>query len=214
MALTPLAVPAYPNVPLLPGVPPLKRDVLAAVAAAVAALTADSLSVVTRLPPARWGLFTRTGVLALNADSVLAFDYRKDYAIATYPVEGGGFQSYDKVEKPFDIRLSLTKGGSESDRAQFLTEVERIVAGIELYTVVTPEAIYDGVNPVAYDQRRSARGGATLLQIDLLLSQVRETARSAFTNTRQPQDGAVQDIGAVLPAMPTDAQAAVLTGAG
>src|SRR5579875_727912 len=106
MPLPNLSVPQYPDVPQAPGVPPVLRQV-GQVANAVTLLTADASEVLQALgvlPGPQWGIFDQTGQPVIVGDSVVGVDYRKEYRAADYPVEGGSFANYNKVELPFDIR--------------------------------------------------------------------------------------------------------------
>src|SRR6185437_3575362 len=68
----------------------------------------------------QWGIF-QNGTPVVIADAITNFGYRQDWAVADYPVERGGFESYDKVITPevvyigvnverYDYRRSATNG--------------------------------------------------------------------------------------------------------
>lgn len=197
----------FPNVPNVPGVPPLLRNALNTGLGVITALTRDGIGVAARALTTQWGLFSTAGLPVLFADSCAAFDYRKEYSVSTFPLEEGGFESYNKVATPFDVRLTMVKGGSESERTAFLATVDRAVDSLSLYTAVTPEVSYPSVNAVSYSYRREARAGATLLIVEIGLTEIRETVTTAFTNTRQPEGQDTVNVGPVRPLEPTDAQA-------
>ncbi len=122
-----------------------------------------------------WGIYLQ-GVLVIEPDSIVALDYHREWTLADYPIEGGGFETYDKVAKPFDIRLRITKGGSEADRTQFLADVEAISASLSLYDILTPEKSYLSVNVTSLANSRTATNGMGLVIIDLGLRQIRMDA--------------------------------------
>ena len=64
------------------------------------------------------GIFLE-GIPVVTAESVISFEYRQDYTIADYPVEGGVFESYDKVQVPFLAKIRFAQGGSTADREAF-----------------------------------------------------------------------------------------------
>lgn len=173
---------AFPNVPDVPGVPALVRDVLASVPDVVQLLVADALSLFAGLEPPQWGLFLG-GEPAVIAESVVSFEYKQRYEVASFPIEQGGFESYDKVQRPFDVRLRFSTGGSAADRDALLASARAAVASLDLFDAVTPLATYESVNPVHIDYRQTATQGVGLLVLDLFCEQVRITASSSFTNS-------------------------------
>jgi len=171
----------FPNVPDAPGVPRVFRRDGDAPAPFVAPLRGDALGGVQ---PGRvtWGIFTAGGALALQPDNIVVVEPMREFRISDYPVEEGGFRSYNKVATPATERVTLTKGGDVPTRTAFLAAVEALLEGTELVTVVTPEAAYTNRNLVRRDMRRSAEEGATLLRLELEMVEVRVTASSAFTS--------------------------------
>lgn len=178
-----------PSVPLVPGVPPIPGNVPPVLPAL---LIADDASVIAfGAAPAVWGLFlTGTGQPAVASDSFVSFTLKKDMIVSDYPVEQGAFQSYDKVQLPFDARLRLAQGGSDFDRQAFLAAVDNAYNVVtQLFDVVTPDTVYPSVTVTHYDYARRADNGATLLVVDIWCAQVRQTGQQAFANTQQA-DGA------------------------
>lgn len=185
----------FPNVPIALGVPPLPRSPVATVAA-ISLLVADAISFFGLSIAPRWGIF-RDGLPVVIADSVVTFDYKRDWTIANYPVEKGAFESYDKVSNPFEPRIRFAAGGSEVERQLLLDSIAAIAGTLDLYDVVTPEVIYQSANITHYDYRRSAHSGVGLLVIDVWLMEVRVTATSAFT--KSASSASVQNNGIVQP---------------
>ena len=101
-----------PDIPNLPGVPPLSSfstDNLVLLFADVVSAILDFLG------GPQWGIFL-DGVPAFDYNSIVDFDFKQDWPISDYQVEDGGFQSYDKVQLPFDVRVRVSSGGSEFER--------------------------------------------------------------------------------------------------
>jgi len=174
----------YPNVPIAPGVPPIPRNPLAIIAA-VDLLTEDALSLFAFTLQPTWGIFLN-GVPVVEADNVVTMDYKQEFTISDYQVEGGGFQDYDKVQLPFDIRLRFSKGGSETDRQIFLNSIASIAGDLNFYTVYTPESMYPSVNIQHWDYARKANQGLGLLTIDVWMLEIRVTATTTFQNVANP----------------------------
>lgn len=200
----------YPNVPIAPGVPPLLRDPSAPPIPPVAPVNSNGVGSLGSSATPTWGIFLRNGKEVLKADTVVALDFKQDYAVADFPVEQGGFQSYDKVTLPFGVRVRFSRGGSEKDRQAFLATVATIAASLTLYDVVTPEVTYYDCNIAHYDYRRTAREGVGLLIVDLWLVQIRVTGTAAFSNTKSPAGASPVSGGTVQPVNATPAQAALV----
>lgn len=174
-------MPIFPNIPLAPGVPAIPR-LPGSIPAVVDLLVADVLSLLGVSLAPQWGLFL-DGFPAVVAESVVAFDFKKDYAISSFPIEGGSFESYNKVERPFDIRLRFTTGGTISDRQALEQSAAAVCASLDLFDAVTPEAVYSSLNPIRWDYVRKANQGVGLLTVDIFCEQVRVSASSSFTST-------------------------------
>ena len=174
---------SYPDVPDAAGVPPVLRTINA-VEDSLVLLTADSDLLFEAFAPPVWGLFANDGSPAVVADSVISVDYRKEFRISDFPIEQGGFASYNKVQVPADVRITFAQGDGEDDRAVFLAAVASAVSSLNLLTVITPEASYQNMNPVHYDYRRSVRSGAALLLVDIWLEEVRPASAAQYTQSQ------------------------------
>lgn len=64
--------------------------------------------------------------------STIEFDFDQEWTIGDYPVEQGSFQSYDKVQLPFECRVRMACGGPTSQRAAFLNSIFSISGGSPL----------------------------------------------------------------------------------
>lgn len=179
-----------PNIPNLPGVPPLSSYIPNVVSLVV--LDAIALLLPGIGPP--WGIFLDF-LPVIAPDSFVTFDFKRDCPISDYPVEDGGFQAYDKVQMPGDIRVRVAKGGGVIERQIFLLEVQAQMNTTDLYDIVTPEQVYFGYNFTHMDVSRGAEHGVGLITIDLWLTEVRVTASSSFLNTQQPGNQSPQSIG-------------------
>lgn len=196
-----------PNVPKLPGVPALSSYV----PNAVTLLTNDLVSELLSLGRPQWGLY-KDGLPVVIADNVVSVDFRQDWSLLDYPIEQGSFETYDKVNTPFNVRLRFSAGGSESNRQVLLDSVEGVSNSLEIFDAVTPERVYSNVNVQHYDYRRTATQGAGLLAIDVWCLEIRNNATSTFSNTKTPSGASPQSGGTVQPIPATPTQAA--TGAG
>lgn len=205
-----VALPDFPSVPNLPGVPPILPGFTGFIQPLLAiadAIFGGSLGF------SQWGIFGQDGSPVLAVDSVFAIEYDRSTKISDYPQEQGGFQSYNKVQLPYQAIVEFLVGGTRFD---FLNNVEQAVLSLRLVSVITPEIIYSSANLVRYAFRREAKSGVTLLKIRVWCEEVRITAGSQLTassaagtastpgpaNAQSPNATPAQQGGAVLPASP------------
>lgn len=213
MAQTPIVAAPYPDVPIAAGVPPVKRDPVIPdleIVFKIRLLEADAATIFRTFLGPQWGIFTANGGPVAIPDSVLTVDFRREWRISDYPVEQGGFQSYDKVATPYDARVRLSCDGNTTPRSLFLSQIDAAAQSLDLFTVATPDAIYPNVNIVHYDYRRARDIGVGILQVDVWLEEVRATVQTQFTNTQAQTSQVDQNIGPVQAGAPTTAQAAVV----
>lgn len=187
-----MANPLYPDVPQLPGVPAVFRPPdFDGNPTPVPALTSDAPEAQTTKPT--WGIYTADGELALEVDSIISAEPTREFRLSDYITEKGGFQTYNKVATPGESRVSVTKGGDDSQREAFLRKLDSLVETLDLYSFVMPDATLRDRSIVRYDYMRSRERGATLLTVELMLTEVRQTAQSAFTDSKAPEgDDATQ----------------------
>lgn len=188
----------FPNVPIAQGVPAVARSILFPANNQTEQPLTSSGEEVNADVVRQWGMFTQDGDFAIPCDNVVAFELALEARISDYPVEKGGFGSYNKVQMPYDVRLIMSRGGTVEDRQAFVKAVQDAWQSVDLFNVVTPESVYLDVNVVMARQVRAADRGVGLLVMEVGLRKVRQTAKLTFTNTKEPsgagqvKDGSVQ----------------------
>jgi len=178
----------YPLVPNAPGVPSLLRQgaqILDTLTLGYLGI-GDALKSLIGEEPVRWGVFDDGGEKIAAYDSVFAVGYQNDSRVSDYPLEQGGFASYNKVASPFDIMITLTCGGTEEQRSAFLTDIETARSSLDLYTVMTPEYTHYDVNFTGLNIQRSTREGANLIIAQLTGREIREQANAAYAEPKMP----------------------------
>lgn len=186
----------FPNVPIaIAGVPAVLRRA-GAEADAREVLASANRDVSNTIAAQRWGLFALDGSSVLDADNVVSFEYTGEYRIADYPVEGGKFESYDKVATPFATRVAASKGGTVAEREQFLTACNALLESLDPINVVTPERTYLNVNVTRIGMTRNATNGAGMTTVELVLQEIRQAAKAAYSRTNAP---AVETLAAAPP---------------
>lgn len=229
----------FPNVPNVAGVPQLPRlpslgpsiPPILGLASAVGALW-RALSA-----PPTWGIFkqpppTQPGadgietvtvtaqlVPAVVVDSIMDFSYRNEYEISDFFIQDGEFASYNKVANPSENSVRLIRTGTLSDRAEFLSDLEVIIASLDKYQIITPERTYTNINAYRLEVlRRGTTGAFQLTEVDLYFREIRSTTAQYTTtapvipNPQQPSDSDPQNNGVVnadIPANPPDVSALV-----
>lgn len=180
---------SFPGLPSLPATVSLLSD--------VALIVSDALGLLTGFAASQWGIF-QDGFPVVVADNVVSVSYNQDWTIADFPIEDGGFETYDKVDTPFNSRVRFSSGGSQSNREALFDSIAAIAGNLELYDVVTPEVVYPSVNIQGYNVSRTSNNGVGLIMIEVKLLEVRVNATAAFTSTKSPtsanqvNDGTVQ----------------------
>lgn len=207
MAQAPVAVPKYPDVPQGSGVPSIFRSPTQIVFE-TRLIEADALTIFGAFTGPQWGIFSQYGAPAAVPDTFISVDYRKEWRLSDYPVEQGGFQTYDKVATPFDVRVRMACDGTTTTQSLFLTQIDNMATSFDLWQVITPDATFKNVNIVHYDYRRERSGGVNLIIVDIWLSEVRATVQTQFSNTKDPTGVADVNGGTVQPVAPTPAQSA------
>lgn len=196
----------FPNVPIAPGVPNIRRSIIGigqqtGILSAIEG--ADVFGLLDGIMGPRWGIYDATGALVIEPDSVVAFDYRGEHMISKYPVEDGSFSSYNKVARPYDIRLLMScDGKGRMTKEQFLQTLELMRESTDLYDLVTPDFAYENVNLIGIDYRRQSSGGVSLLLVDVRFEEVRVTATAVYSSKEpagaKPASGG--SVGAAEPA--------------
>jgi hypothetical protein len=185
------------GVPFLPGVPPLAAY-SGSPLLATTLLTSDGPGVPNNQVAPQWGIFLG-GAPVVVADNVVSLTYKQEWAIADYPVEEGAFETYDKVQIPFEARVRFSAGGSEANRQALLDSIAAIAGDNQTrYTVVTPEETYPSVTIAHYDYSRTATNGVGLIQVDVWCLNIMVNTTANFQSTAAPSgaspinDGTVQ----------------------
>lgn len=172
-----------PDIPNVPGVPPLTNYALGN----LTLVTSDLIGILAGgLINNVWGIFLFGIPVLAAADSLIAFETRVDYSVSDYPVEQGSFQAYNKVATPREIRVTACCGGSEAKRQLFIDSVDLLIPNTFLYDVVTPERVYLNYNFTHVDMIRRAERGVGLVTASLYLTEIRQSAIAAFLSTAIP----------------------------
>lgn len=196
MPVVTITVSPWPNVPNLPGVPQLARSPqfpTSSLPTLGSPAPASQLYTATAAGPT-WGIFDMSGNLVVAADSVLAFSNKSEWTKPTYPIEGGKLSTFNKVIRPFSNYVRLSKGGSLTDRQDFIAQIDAIAGDLNNYMIVSPEKTYQPVNLSHHEEtRRGAEGAYFLAEVDLYFEEVLDVEAqfsSTTANTTNAQNPA------------------------
>jgi len=103
-----------------------------------------------------------------------SLDYSKEMKVSDFPVERGGFASYNKVEMPANPVMVLYFSGTETERQKFINTIDAATKSLELFAIVTPEVNYIGYTMERYAYRRANNQGAYMYIVEVPLKEVRE----------------------------------------
>lgn len=169
-------------------------------------------------PP--WGLY-KNGAMVIQADNVVQVDYDQNWTVSDYPVEQGGFESYDKVTLPFDGRFRFSRGGDAPTRKALLDSIAAIAGTTQLFDLVIPEETYPNVNIIRQNYNRKADAGLGLMIVDVWVQEIRIAPDASFTttggtqpitNSKTPQGQSAVDGGQVNGTPPNSIQLTIPNG--
>jgi len=202
----------FPVVPIAPGVPPLIREPGVAAPAPPDLMDRDeTVGFGAGLRP-QWGLYLG-GRAVITADTVTAFDYKGEEVVADFPLERGSFQSYDKVDRPYEARVQFVAGGTQAAREALLLSVAAALPTLDLYNIVTPEVVYVNANMVRYDYRRTTTNGVGMIVVDVMVQEVRVQGATTVRDSASPSGADPLQGGNVQPTAPTGNQSSAATAA-
>jgi hypothetical protein len=189
-----MAGPLYPDVPDTDGVPAVGRDASNSTFTDDTQMTSDSSSISAKAST-QWGLYTSSGALALQPDNIAAVAYHGENTLADFPIEQGGFESYDKVQRPDMSAIRMTIGGKQADRKAFLDAAMVIKKDTELYSIVTPEQTYLNCNMMSLTVDRSQESGAGMIIAEMQFQEIRQGVTVAYSSTQSPASADAQNNG-------------------
>ena len=155
----------------------------------------------------QWGIFDKSGnqlgltysggnsLLVTVLESALlgsgpilstnSFEFKRETRVSDFPVEDGGFASYNKVVLPGEPTVRYCFSGGVNDRGTFLAALDNACQSTQLYSVKTPEVTYFNYNITDYSIIRRADSGANMLIVELHLREIRQVSVS-FSTTQSP----------------------------
>lgn len=179
-------------------------------ALATIALEAGNLVGVNLLNPSSLDyaiVLSGTATPLIVPDSFVSFEYKGEQRISDYPIENGGFASFDKVAVPGDIKIIATCGGQNyfqtaaqaldtylnnilgtsfgqpMTRDTFILKLENMLTALDLYDIVTPDRTYVSYNLIHMSYAKSSQKGATQVIAYLGFQEVRENVQAIYSDS-------------------------------
>lgn len=155
-----------------------------------------------------------SGAPLVVPDTWRRIDYKSEQRLADYPIEQGGFSSYNKVATPFELHLELCcAGGSLQQqllsgglsaldsyvnsllgtsfaqpmtRSAFIRACESMTQSLQLVDVIMPDVTYEALNCYHFSYSKTREQGASMVRAELWFREIRETAQGAYTSSGTP----------------------------
>ena len=145
---------------------------------------ADGISLITGAWATQWAIYaTGTSSPAILPDSFSTQDFSADSRVCDYPIEQGGFESYNKVMVPEETHLILVCGGKNMGRDDFLATLRAMRQSTNLYDIATPDDFLTNMSLTRYDYKRTSQNGVTMLTVDAVFSEIRQAASPTYSSS-------------------------------
>lgn len=162
-----------------------------------------------------------TGGITVVPDTMEVLDYDYEERVSDFPIEQGGFSTYNKVQIPRTIKVDMACGGLNlvqqgeqaldnlinsalgttfsqgMTRAQFLAALDQMVGSLDLFTIVTPDITYMNFNAASVHYNRSQRSGAGIIRATVIFREVITGASPVYSGAGAYIDSS--DAGAANP---------------
>lgn len=148
-----------------------------------------------------------TGGITIIPDTMEVFDYAYEEKLSDYPIEQGGFNTYNKVKTPRTIKVDMACGGLNlvqqgeqaldqvinsalgtsfsqgMTRAQFLAAMDSMVGSLDLFNITTPDITYSNFNATSVKYNRSQRSGAGIIRASVVFREVIEAETPSYSGS-------------------------------
>lgn len=132
---------------------------------------------------------------ALTPTSFIGVEIVKDSAVTIAPIEKGTYSSYNKVNRPGEIRVTFAFEGwtgfsgaipnltnfSLASRTDILSKLDEMVEGANLYDIETPDTTYQNYDLTHYDYRTSSQE-VTILIVSAVFQAIRDMGNVTLSN--------------------------------
>lgn len=127
------------------------------------------------------------------------FNARYEAQVSDYAQEQGAYQPYNKVRRPIEIEVGLTKNGSDVARYAWLAAIQQTEANTpnQLYTIISPQLVGTDYTLTALAYETRADRGSNALYLTLRFTEVPliPSSEGVFTNTSEAKSGPIAQLG-------------------
>lgn len=143
-------------------------------------------SIISTVLRPSYSIMNTDGTTALEVSGVAMLQPSKSATITTSPVEGGKYQSINKVEEPGRIRADvIIKGltGFSGDipnlfdftltsQSEVLETIKNMVSVSGTYTIDTPKATYESYDLIGYNYAVTSSRGVSMLTVSIEFQEI------------------------------------------
>lgn len=135
--------------------------------------------------PEAWTILDVNGQKAWDFDSFNKSSTKIESRVTQYPVEGGGFVSYNAVTTPLELRCVLIKQGYPFELQYYVEALNDYCNSTNLLNVVTPEHEYPNMKLAKVTFDRSAEDGTDRIIAECSFIEIRQVEME-YTNVKIP----------------------------
>ena len=170
-----------PNVPIAEGIPAVLRSEIFPYEEVTNTFAGISNTLKSLIDLREWGVFDQDGNLLAEAHSFVSLDVSDSAHIPSYPMETGGFISYNKVAAPSIHHIKMNHQGDVDSRSEFWRAIDEARQSIDLFNIVTPEVVYLDANITGVRREVSSTHGITLAVAEIELTEVRQSVTMRYS---------------------------------
>lgn len=130
-----------------------------------------------------WSLYDKSGNVAVPFDTFFAVDVANESRVTQYPTEPNSFASYNKVQSPGTINVTVALTGGAISRSAVVDRLQELVASTDLLSIVTPEKTYTDYTLESFDYQRTSSDGVDRLKVNLRLVEVKQVSAQYSNET-------------------------------
>ncbi|MCU5775128.1 hypothetical protein N5923_23280 [Erwiniaceae bacterium BAC15a-03b] len=153
-------------------------------------------SIINSILSPSYGIYLKSGAKAISPSSFLGIEYGTDSSVVSSPIEGGSYNSFNKVKRPSVIRVLFTLEGwtgqsgsipnltnfTLTSRTDMLGALDAMVNSAKTYDIETPDTTYEDYDLVRYNYRTSSQE-VTLLTVEAIFEAILQEAEVTLTST-------------------------------
>ncbi len=148
-----------------------------------------------------WTILSASGLTAVNFTSLISMEVTRDGDTVSTPVELGSFASYNKIQKPAVIKVSLGLEGDQYLIDLAILAIKELQKTTALVSLCTPSSLFESLTIKSHNYKYEKTAG--MLTVNLPLAEVRQAGTQALIGgfglpaVKQPARASTQNTGNV-----------------